>query len=711
MVDIHNRYTTINEILFYQRMTQPNAVAYRFIKGNGQSEIISYELLYEKVCSLAVSIQQKVRPFDKVILAAKPGLDFLIGFYACLLARVISIPIFPPANLAMSTRFLQVLKKSTPTLILYDKETYKRLNRAHIANNYLPTTIKGYLGLNAIHTDIFNEIKNRPIQVLKIACRATRVDENKLRLSNNADLAFFQYTSGSIGDPKGVMLSHANLLDNMKIMYQIMGYSADTHAYSWLPPYHDMGLIAGILVPFYAGVPATFRSTIDFLERPSSWVEDISKYQCTLTGAPNFAYDLCARKTSDEIMEQIDLSSLESAANGAEPISWHSMNLFYDKFKRAGLRKGVIFPCYCLAEATLMVSAKPKLAEDRVLYLNPSQLKKNIVEVVPRQKPGQPIVSSGLPQQEVKIVDCTTLTECKENSVGEIWVAGNSVAQGYFNVPAETERTFNGRMSQFPSNGKKYLRTGDLGFINGGELFVCGRLKDLIILSGQNYYPQDIELIVSSCDDAIRKGGIVAYSAMIAGHETLVLVAETQSMDFQRIIKNIKKSILVNFNLAVHQVYLISPGTIPKTTSGKLQRAKCKELIESQAMTILYSYSQKVFPIDNTARQAHVNWLMLIEQASVKERAAVVKRYINQLLLDVLLLAGEESLEGNKQFVELGLSSLILVDLLYQLNSELKLTVPLTSASLSQMNNTNDLIDYILQYLPKAKMLELVSNG
>lgn len=697
-------YQTLNDILVYQKEYNPNAVAYRFIFNDTYSETISNAELYRRVYNLAAEIQKKTKPHDRIILAAQPGFDFIIGFYACLLTRTIAVPIFPPANAMMASRFLHVLHNAKPKLIICDKQIANTLRRAQKVNALMPSRVRQYFGISEILSKIFVTLKEAHIPILTVRnYRGTRFDEQQFPSSSSEDIAFLQYTSGSIGHPKGVMLSHANLLHNMKIIKEVVHHTEDSHVFSWLPPYHDMGLIAGIMEPLYAGIPATLMSTIDFIERPSRWMEGISKYRCTTTGAPNFAFELAALKTSDALLEQMNLSQVEVIANGAEPIAVESMNLFYEKFKVAGLRKGAVLPCYGLAESTVMVSGKPFLTKELIINVNPDQLKKNIIDTAIEPEKAKQLISSGIPQMEIKIVNPQTHEEAKPSEVGEVWIYGESVSSGYFNNTEETEKTFKNTVHLAP-NAKKYLRTGDLGFMHQGELFVCGRLKNVIIIHGQNYYPHDIELAVASSDQNIRTGCVVAYSTTQSGVEALTIVAElrkeTPQSAHQLILNTIQKAIAKQFKLAIHEVFLVPARAIPKTTSGKLQRLKCQELIENHSIKPLFHYVHDTHTHLDQSEQLldKEDWLSHLENTSKEERRQFLSTRISRLLAEVLNVDIHTPIDLSKGFFDLGMDSLMEADFKSRLQEKLGDTPTINKAVTFGYSSVQTMINFLLKH-------------
>ncbi len=692
-----NPYQTLNDILIYNKKNNPHAIAYRFILNDLECETLSNAELYRRTYNLARQIQEKAAPGERVILTAKPGLDFVIGFYACLVSRTIAVPIFPPANAMMASRFLHVVADAKPKLILGDKQTINSLVLARKVNSFMPSRIKNYLGVSDTLSEIFAILKQLIIPILSIKdCPGEVFDQQQFSPGTTKDIAFLQYTSGSIGHPKGVMLSHGNLLHNIEIIKKVVNHNESSHSFSWLPPYHDMGLIAGIIEPLYAGIPATLMSTMDFIERPSRWMEGMSKYQCTTTGAPNFAFELAVRKTPEALSQQLDLERVEVIANGAEPLSMESLELFYEKFGPSGLQKGAILPCYGLAESTVMVSGKRVLTNELTLHVDPEQLKSNTIKIEVEPHKAKRLVSSGIPQMEVRIVNPHTLSEVKPFEVGEIWVHGESVSTGYFNNSEASAKTFNNNIKGSMS-GLKYLRTGDLGFMHQGELFVCGRLKNLIIIHGQNYYPHDIELAVASSDKNIRTGCVVAYATCKEGIEGLAVVVElyqnTLKEGYPLIIDNIQKMIARQFQLAVRELVLVPARAIPKTTSGKLQRIKCRELVENGSIKPLFHYvhgAKKSFAGANSE-----DWILALKNIPKKEYQQFFTTHIKMLVAEVLNIAEVQAVDINKGFFDLGMDSLMTVDFKTQLEDKLAHSPMVTKAVSLGYSNIGAMIKFL----------------
>lgn len=556
--------------------------AFRFLlDGEDQESVLSYQDLDRHARAIAVYLQYHGGPYKRILLLYPPSLDYISAFLGCLYAGAIAIPTYPPdvSRLERSLpRFLAIVNDAQPDLIM---------------------TTSPILAMSQFIT--MQHPKLQQIQWI-----ATDMITSDLELGDDwqapplepDSLAFLQYTSGSTADPKGVMLSHGNLIHQLEQINQAFRLDPEKDkAVFWLPFYHDMGLIGGILGTLYSGASTTMLSPLDFLQRPYRWLNAISKTKATVSGGPNFAYDLCIRKITDAQKATLDLSNWKLAFNGAEPVRADTMKRFAEAFAVCGFRIENFYPCYGLAEATLLVTGSVRNRHPKVLKLHANALSENkIIEV----RDGDAdetvdLVGCGFPylEQEVVIVDPETQSQCPvdENQatlVGEIWVSGLSVAQGYWNKPEESEKIFRARLN---GSDRQYLRTGDLGFIKDGQLFVTGRVKDLIIIDGLNHYPQDIELTVEQSHPALRPGCSAAFSVEINGREELIVVAEVakakqlsdihdkEGFDISpnAIMQAVKQAISANHDLKIYDLVLLKPGSISKTSSGKIQRHASKK--------------------------------------------------------------------------------------------------------------------------------------
>ncbi len=415
---------------------------------------------------------------------------------------------------------------------------------------------------------------------------------------NSESLAFLQYTSGATGNPKGVVVTHGNLLHNLALICKCFGHTADSKGVIWLPPHHDMGLIGGILQFIYSGLPVILMSPLDFVQKPIRWLQAISHYKATTSGGPNFAYDLCVNKIKPEQLASLDLSSWEVAFNGAEPVRAQTLERFAETFANCGFRKQAFYPCYGMAETTLFISGGLKAEPPIIRFVQETELLQN--RVVSGDKLSvdyKEIVSCGrnLSGQKIMIVNPESLIKYGDGEVGEIWVSEESVTQGYWQKPEQTQQTFHAHLAD--TGEESFLRTGDLGFLQDGELFVTGRIKDLIIIRGQNHYPQDIESTVQKCHPALRPDCGAAFSVEIKGEERLVIVQEVErnylrKLDVQEVVGNVTQAVTAEHELQVYTTVLVKTGSIPKTSSGKIQRYACRTAFLNGSLNVLESEGQ-----------------------------------------------------------------------------------------------------------------------
>lgn len=544
------------DILMWRAKLQPNRLAYRFLMDGEYDEVeITYEALDQRARSIGALLQASTKVGDRVLLLFPAGMDFIAAFLGCLYAKVIAIPASPPhpANLEKSL--------ATSLRIADDATTAAML---------LSSALFDAIMANKAVRDQFGKMKLLATDRDDLKDWAEQWQQPEIE---GKDIAFLQYTSGSTTLPKGVMVSHNNLLHNLGLNEQSLGLSSNTQAVFWLPHYHDMGLIGGILQSLYTGNPATLIPHLLFLQRPIRWLQAITRFQATLSAAPNFAYDLCVRKIKPEQREQLDLSTWEVAVNGAEPIYHKTLDQFAAYFAPCGFRRETFFPCYGLAEATLLVVGGPKARLPVMKNLLKSGIGENkAILSLENGMETLTLVSCGqnLARQNLKIVSAATLRPCLPDQIGEIWVRGPSVASGFWNQPLATAATFGAHMAD--SEEGPFLRTGDLGFMQDGELYITGRLKNLIIIDGKNHYPHDIERTVGKAHPAIGVAGCAVFSIEDSGSERVVVIAEIQHKlvaDIAEVTMAIRKAVSENHELPLHEIKLTLPGSIPKTSSGK----------------------------------------------------------------------------------------------------------------------------------------------
>lgn len=586
--------TTLVDLLRTRAIHQSDQKAYTFlIDGETEEVHFSYGELDKRARSLGSMLQELKADGQCALLVYPPGLDFIAAFFGCLYASVVAVPVYPPDPNRLS--------RTLPRLQAIAADA-----RAKVVLTTSP--------ILAIAEAFFDQAPDlKKIKWLATdSLREGLEDQWKTPELSPQALAFLQYTSGSTGHPRGVIISHANLLHNVGKAYRRLENSSSSRFVSWLPVYHDMGLIGGILQPLYGGFPCTLMSPLSFLQRPVRWLQAITDSMATISTAPNFAYDLCVRKISEEEKLKLDLRHWELAMNGSEPVRPETMERFVNAFQSYGFRREAFYPCYGLAEATLMVSGGLKSSPPVIKTFRKEALQKNLVRKVSiENEEVTALVGCGhaLEDQRIVIVDPETLTACSSGQIGEIWVSGPSVAQGYWYRPQETKETFEAYISD--SDEGPFLRTGDLGFLRDHELFITGRLKDLIIIRGQNHYPQDIEQTVEKSHPVLRPGCGAAFSVEANGEESLVVVHELerregevlpgndpnsqQGSDLDEAIGAINDKIYQNHELQPYAIVLIKAGTIPKTSSGKIQRHACKKAFLSGALVIAREFVREIY--------------------------------------------------------------------------------------------------------------------
>jgi len=587
------RFPNLVKMLRSRAEQSPNRSGFNFlVDGEGEESFLTYSDLDHQARIIAAKLQSLGAYGERVLLLYAPGLEYITAFFACLYAGAVAVPTYPPDVTRLDRslpRFLSIVTSSKAKFALTTSPIFQM---AQFLLTQYPELhqIEWLLSDELVSTVSDKEIHTSP--------------DWQMPEINLKSLAFIQYTSGSTAVPKGVMLTHGNLLHNIKIIGEGFDIVEDEDiAVFWLPFYHDMGLIGGVIAPIYYGVKNTLISPLDFLQRPIRWLRAISKYRATISGGPNFAYDLCVRKYKPEYKDELDLSCWQLAFNGAEPIRAGTFDRFANTFSECGFQKKAFYPCYGLAEATVYVSGVNRSEFPLVESFDAAKLALGVVEPVISNVAGsadldldtRTLVGCGREQSghHVEIVDPDTLLPCAvdvqgTSTIGEIWVSGPSIAEGYWELPAESQRTFHAKLNNDPDT--RYMRTGDLGFIRAGQLFIAGRLKDLIIIDGLNHYPQDIELTVESCHPAIRPGCSAAFSVEINDREQIVVVAElAKSGKMKELLDDsnvnltpksvqsaIRNSVTKNHDLRLHDVILLKPGTVPKTSSGKIQRHACK---------------------------------------------------------------------------------------------------------------------------------------
>lgn len=642
------------DLLQYWSVHQPFKTAYIFLKnGEIEDSKLNYAQLYFQVKALAAQLQKSGATGERVLLLYNGGLDFVTGFLGCLLAGAQAVPVYPPCNNQKMLRLQTIVKDAQP--------------RFALTHSTLLDKIEKWCSQEP------NLAKLRYFASDEIATKEQVTEWIQPNL-NPDTLAFLQYTSGSTGHPKGVMVSHGNLLHNQQLIHQAFGHSKETIYVSWLPLFHDMGLIGNVLQSLYLGVPGILMSPEAFVQKPLRWLKAISDYKATTSGGPNFAYELCLAKITPQERATLDLSSWQKAFNGAEPVRATTLEAFSAMFADCGFRREAFYPCYGMAETTLFISGRNTDSSPTIEYFDKIALEQNqAVLVSPEQPNSCALVSCGHPwlKTKIRIVNPDSYHQCSAGQIGEIWVQNESVAQGYWNQPELTNTTFRAYIAS--SNEGPFLRTGDLGFDLDGELFVTGRLKDLIIIRGGNHYPQDIELTVEQSHPAINGGSVAAFSLEINDEEKLIIVSELKRqylrhLDPDEIINAIRQKVSQNHELPVYSIALLRTASLPKTSSGKIKRRACKQDFIDHKLAEVYRWVQQNHSVDASDKP-------LKPKAETSSLATEIKIGIVSRLARLLEVQIAE-IDSQQQLSYYGLSSLQFINLAGDLETWLGVNVP-----------------------------------
>ncbi len=674
---------TLVDVLRWRALHQPDRCAYIFLLDGEREEVAyTYAQLDAQARLVAATLQRHIETGERVLLLYPAGLDYIAAFMGCLYAGAIAVPAYPPASSRSVPRIQTLVIDAGIKLALTNNSVLKKM---HSWSRQIPE-------LSAL----------RWIATEEQGATATP-DQWQQYTPAPEDLAFLQYTSGSTGTPKGVMVSHGNLMHNSEMMRRHAHYwfTSESVGVSWLPMFHDMGLISGVLQPLYIGFPGVLMAPVAFIQRPSRWLQAISQYRGTVGYAPNFAYELCISHTSPEERAQLDLSSWTIAINAAEPVRRETVERFNATFAPCGLKKTAMSPAYGLAETTLMVSCNPIAAEVSIIHLDKSQLEQNRVLVVASHEADKTldIVGCGFVAQDQRVVIANpeTMETCHAEEIGEIWVSGPSMTQGYWQRPLETENTFHAYLKD--TNEGPFVRTGDLGFVLNGEVFVTGRFKDLIIIRGRNYYPQDIELTVEHCHPSLRPGCGAAFSTTFGNEEKLVIIQEVirHHEEPALIIEAIRQAVAEQHEIQAHAVVLIRFGSIFKTSSGKIQRRACRDAFLKDellvvASDILEEASQAQDYLDPEIQQA---FLRQLEETMPAQQKELLEALVIEQVHAVLSAIPVEQITPEQNLLSLGMDSITGTQLMNRLQNFLGRSLPDALTFMMSKPTIDRLVDYL----------------
>jgi acyl-CoA synthetase (AMP-forming)/AMP-acid ligase II len=543
------RYPTLTHMLASRAEEAPDALALRFlVDGEDQQILWTRQQLHERALAVALALAEHAAPGDRVLLLYPPGPDYVAAFFGCLYAGLVAVPAYPPDPAR--------LQRTLPRL-------------AAIVQDAGATVAATLSGIAAV-------AKGSPLAQMggseALAWVATDtlapVSDGVMAPVRPDAVALLQYTSGSTERPRGVVLAHEHLLHNLAAIEGCLPDDDEPGSFVWLPPYHDMGLIGGILAPVYGGFPMGLMSPLHFLQRPVRWLQAMSTHRATFSAGPAFAYELCVRKTTPEQREALDLSAWRVAFNGAEPIGSTGLSAFLDVFASSGFRPEAMLPCYGLAEGSLIVTGDAERVPPRSLRVDADALERG--ELVADAAGQRVLVSCGPPVKgtEVRILDDDGAPQ-PDGTIGEIGVRGPSVGRGYWRRPERTEHTFG-----------EWLRTGDEGVVVDGHLYVTGRLKDLVVIAGRNLHPHDLERTAVASDPRLRPGSCAAFAVTLDEVERVVIVGEVArsvpAEEHAEVMAAVARAVAREHGVRPHAVQLVPRGEVPRTSSGKVQRYRCR---------------------------------------------------------------------------------------------------------------------------------------
>lgn len=717
--NMDTNFQTLDVCLRTRALRSPEVSVFTYVDDGGRKATsVSYKELDRRARAIAAAIRSRTTSRSgsgaakgqRVLLLFAPGLDFIAALYGVYYAGAVAVPAYPPEPSRIQRtlpRLQAIVRDADPALVL---TTAPLLSMARAVFPLVPDIA----ALEWIATD---EITARS--------GAPEYTESGLR---PGDLALVQYTSGSTSVPKGVMVSHRNILENLWMIQRASGQDQEHVISSWLPHGHDLGLMGGIFLPVVIGGRAVLMSPLDFLRRPMTWLSSIEQYRATDTFVPNFALDLCVRKTTSAERKTLDLGSLKLCVVAAEPVRAATVERFLRAFEKQGFPRRGMIPGYGLAEAVVAVTGGPYGAFHSVLVDAEALAQNRFVEVDRGHPKALPLVACGKPFEkvEVEIVRPETGASAGAGEVGEIWIRAPSVAMGYWRKEEQTAETFGARLlgsargadtgaaGSVEGSEGRYLRTGDLGYVREGYLFITGRIKDLIVIRGRNYYPQDIELTVERCHPRVRPGGVIAFAVDHGGVERVVVVAEVdagqlpteeqRSKAFAAVISAVRVTVNTEHGLQVHGVALVRNRTIDKTSSGKLARRSCRArylegTLEIEASWTLSDLTIEEAPVSAVPASqddpfsARRPLVAALQQAPAVERFQMLTEYLGREIAR-LATGGGVTLSEDTRLQEIGLDSLSAMDLAGRIEKDLGVKLPVVK--LLESTSLGDLVEHLL---------------
>ena len=614
----------------------PKQIIYRFIDGD-KTDSQNLNQSYTKASSIAKNLLQNAKRGDRALLLYMPGINFLDAFWACQLAGIIAVPVPLTPNLKQVAKFIHHTSKKCEPAVL--------LTTASLQNSVEAFASSG---------DIYHPKKIIATDMVAVSS----IDESTFVLPTDDTVALLQYTSGSVSQPKGVIISHQNFKSNLNIIIKNTGIAEMTNGSGWLPHFHDMGLIGQFLIPVVVPGPFNFMSPLSFIESPQKWLQTLSDYKSEITVAPNFAFEYCNKKIDVDKLFAIDLSNLHVILTGSEPIKADTLRTFAQKFEPLNFNVNAFMPCYGMAESTLMISCHKKLSPFKTKQLSKKALHENKL-IKGFGADATELTSCGKVDDSFSVKIVNKHNQPVENTIGEIWLKGPSISKGYWNENNLASESFNAYLN----NGDgPYLKTGDLGCLIDNEIYITGRLKDIIIVRGKNYYPQDVEDVARLAHKNIKKGSVVTfgYKNKLQQEAVAVCFEAKNKMDeaaFDATAKKIVANVLDECGIRVEEICLVNDRKIPKTSSGKIQRTMAKKLWQKNELGVINTYAVKT---NNKAFDTK------------KIRATIVK--------EIMAFSGALTLnkiDDNQRIFDFGVESIQLPQLLMNLKTKTGLTINL----------------------------------
>lgn len=693
---MNNNNETVLDLSINNSLARPNDSAYTFLE-NGEAVVDSLNFLQldQQARSLAAQLtsQYQLQKGDTVILLFCPGLDFIRGLFACLYGGFIAVPVNPPSSNGQSwANFLAIVENSNTSVILSDQTKEKFLQRQYLVNKQSPSC-----------------------PIVDIATLNQDLSASYIKPSiSTEDIALLQYTSGSTGIPKGVMVTHANIMHNLHGIADEVYQSKDNDVtVSWLPVYHDMGLFGGVLVSVLLGGHYIFMAPTAFLLKPLRWLKAVDQYRAKVVGMPNFAYELCAESIDDEQLKDIDLSCLNIASSGAEPVLAETLKKFTRKFFKYGFKPHAFVPSYGLAESTLLVCAQKRdeLKTPTTISIDKDKLEDKTIEITELgAENSRQFVSCGVTKSgSTVIVDPETLQSVSDRRVGEIWIRSQSISPGYWNDPVKTAEVFNAEVD----GESGFYRTGDFGFLHEGEIFITGRLKDLIIIHGKNHYPADIEQTIQLQDEALVKNAGAVFSVEIGGVEHVVVTQEVhqnqiKALDAKAMIDRIKIAVSEHHEIQLHGVMLLPPGRIFKTSSGKIRRSACREHYLNEAFDQIDHWQSSFLSQHKTgAAVKHRN--LQLDRISELSQSAILNNMVQWIAYRLDVEASTIDVDG--PYAVLGLDSVDVISLIGDLGRSIGSELDPVELGLWELESMSEMAETIYQSVGHTDSSEQDKGG